>query len=857
MARDFALRWAETPRGPGGRWGLAVSAVWDVVWAVAAEWIAVARNEAPGLLREGMGMDGWIQDLRFGVRSLMRRPGFTGAAVGTLALGIGATVAIFSVVHGVLLRPLPYPDAERIVRLWSVDTRDGSQSNLDHPDIRAWQENIPGLTVAGYTGTRPTLTGLGDPEVIFGVRVTDGMLAVFGLTPALGRDLAATDDVSDGPRVVVLSHEFWSARMGSRRDVLGETLTLSGEPWEIVGVAPEGFSYPDGAQLWMPMRHDPADCGHGCRIITAVGRIQPSTTPERVAEGFDVVSARLAEDFPNAHRDSGVGFTSLQDHQVSGVRTAIWVLMGAVVMVLLIACANVANLLLVRSAGRMGEVALRATLGAPRLRLVRQLLTESLLLAAAGGVGGVALAAWGLQGVIRMAPAGIPRLDQATLDGPVLAFALGTVLAVTVLFGLAPALRMARRPLNAVLSGTRGSRGGRGGGLSRSALLSGEVALSLLLLLGAGLLFGTLRSIRATELGYSPERVERFRLSLPDSRYDTPAAMRFLEELEQRLNALPQVAVAGTAFGAPLSSGSLNTSVNLLDREEVPPPDRPNLDVRPASPGYREALDIPLVRGRWFTFEDVRDSEGVVVINQAAAASLYPGMDPVGRRLRLDMSWGYDDEGPRTIVGVVGDTRNGGATEADEPSAYVPNAQLGANVQYVTMRLVPGAASALPAARETLASMDAELAITFAQRLQDAVAGDSAPTRFYLTLLGIFSTLALVLAAVGLYGVVAYAVSRRTREIGIRVALGAGSERVTGMVVREGLLPAVVGVVVGLVASLALGRILESILYGVEPNDPLTMLSVTCVLLGVAMAATLLPARRASRIPPASALRSE
>jgi predicted permease len=829
----------------------------DAVVEAAAEWLLLVREVAPGLLREGLGMDGWIQDLRFGLRSLLRRPGFAGAAVGTLALGIGATVAIFSIVHGVLLRPLPYPDAERIVRLWSVDTRDGSRSNLDHPDVRAWQENIPGLTISGYTGTRPTLAGLGDPEVLTSARVTDGMLGVFGLAPALGRDLTAADDVPDGPRVVVLSHGFWTSRLGGRRDVLGETLNLSGEPWEIVGVAPEGFTYPGGAQLWMPMRHDPANCGHGCRIINAVARIQPSTSPAMVEEGLALVSRRLAEDFPDEHRDSGVGFASLQDDQVSGVRTAIWVLMGAVVMVLLIACANVANLLLVRSADRMGEVALRATLGAPRIRLVRQLLTESLMLAVAGGVGGVALAAWGLGGVIRMAPAGIPRLDEAALDGPVLAFALGTVAAVTVLFGLVPALRVAGRPLNAVLSGARGSRGGRRGGLSRSLLLSGEVALSLVLLMGAGLLFGTLRSIRTTDLGFSPERVERFRLSLPDSRYDTPAAMRFLEELERRLQALPEVAVAGTAFGAPLSSGSINTSVNLLDRDEVAPPDRPNLDVRPASPGYREALGIPLVRGRWFTFDDVREMEGVAVVNQAAAATLYPDMDPVGKRVLLDMSWGYDDEGARTIVGVVGDTRNDGVTEADLPAVYVPNAQLGANVQYVTLRLAPGAPSALPAARETLASMDGELAITFVQRLEDAVDAESAVTRFYLTLLGVFSTLALVLAAVGLYGVVAYAVSRRTREIGIRVALGAGNDRVVGMVVREGLAPALVGVVAGLAGSLALGRIVGSILYGVSPSDPRTMATVTGILLAVTLAATLLPARRAALVPPATALRSE
>lgn len=857
MERLFAERWADTGRGLA-RVRLTVEAVADVVAGAVAEWSVGWMEERATSTREGWGMDGWIQDLRIGVRGLMRRPGFTAAAVLTLALGIGATVAIFSVVNGVLLEPLPYPDADRLVVLWETDTRTGRRNGgVDHPDIRTWQRDVPGLTVAGYSGSRPTLTGMGDPEVIFGAQVTDGLLGVFGLAPVLGRDLTAADDVLGGPRVLVISHGFWQARLGGSPDVLGRTLTLGGNPWEIVGVTPEGFDFPEGAALWVPRRHDPEGCGHGCRIMGAVGRIQADATLAQVQERMDAVSARLAEEFPDAHRDSGITFERLLDTQVSDVRTALWVLMAAVVMVLLIACANVANLLLVRSAERTGEMALRATLGASRTRLVRQLLTESLVLAGVAGLLGVGLAHWGISALVALAPDGIPRLAEAGLDGRVLAFGLATVGLVTMVFGLAPTLQLARRPLAPILGGSRRTRGGRTSNLSRSLLLSGEVALSLVLLLGAGLLFGTLRQIRGADLGFDAERVERFRLSVPESRYDTQGIIRFFEELEGRLAAIPGVDAAGAAFGAPLASGNIGTSVEFLDREAVDPADRPSLAVRPATLGYPAAMGLPLVRGRWFEPADVHGSEGVVVINQAAAAAHWPGEDPLGKRIRLSVSWGFDDDPARTVVGVVGNVRSYSATEPDRPTAYLPNAQFGVNSMYVTLRLSRGTRSVMPAAREAVAALDPNLALHDVARMEDVVDGQLAATRFYLALLGVFSALALILASVGLYGVVAYAVSRRTREIGIRVALGAPADSVVGMVIREGMAPALVGVLVGLSGAVFAGRALSSLLYGVEPNDPTTVAAVTALLLAVTSAATLVPARRASRIAPATALREE
>jgi predicted permease len=569
------------------------------------------------------------------------------------------------------------------------------------------------------------------------------------------------------------------------------------------------------------------------------------------------VSERLAADFPDSHRDVTTVFERVLDTQVADVRTALWVLLGAVGMVLLIACANVANLLLVRANDRLGEVALRATLGAGRTRIARQLLTESLLLSIVGGGLGVGLAAWGLSAMVRLAPPGIPRLDEVGLDVRVIGFALLLVLAVTVLFGLAPALRLARRPLQAAMGASRRTGGGEASGFSRSLLLSGEVALSLVLLLGAGLLFGTLRNIRAQDLGFATEGVERFRVSTPESRYDVHATIRFFEELERRVEALPEVAAVGSAFGAPLGRGRIHTSVVFPDRPPVDPADQPDMSVRPATPGYLAAMGLTLVRGRWFTDQDRQENEPVVVINQAAARAFWPDEDPLGQPLQLSISWGFDDDPVRTIVGVVGDARSFSATEPDDPTAYMPNAQFGVDVAYVTMRLARGARTALPAARAILSEMDPALAVVDVERMEDVVAEELAPTRFYLTLIGVFSLLALVLAAVGLYGVVAYSVSRRTREIGIRVALGARAEEVVRMVVRDGVAPALIGVVVGLVAALLGGRVLASLLYGVEPGDPATMASVTAILLVVVLVATFVPARRASKVPPSEALRLE
>jgi putative ABC transport system permease protein len=858
MQQLFADRLRETRGNPASVVSLWLSALADLASAASREWGARAVRAARSSWREGMTMDGWMQDIRFGVRSLLRRPGFTVAAVSTLALGIGATVSIFSVVNSVLLQPLPFPDADRLVVLETVDVETGTRGNsVDHPDVRTWQAAIPEVRVAGYSGVNPTLTGLGDPAALQATRVTDGLLELMGFAPLLGRDLAASDDVPDGPRVAVVSHQFWSERLGRDPGAVGRLITLSGEPWEIVGVAPEEFDFPRGTEVWLARRHQAEGCDHGCRIMAAVARLAPDTGFEEAQERFATVDQRLQEEFPDSHRDTRTELERMIDHEVGSVRAALWVLFGAVAMVLLIACANVANLLLVRAQQRRGEVALRATLGAGRGRLVRQLLTESTLLAIPAGLIGAGLAAWGTTALVAIAPEGLPRLDETSLDATALAFTVVLVLLVSALFGALPAIHLSRDSLSGSLGSGSRTAGDRGAAGSRSLLLVGEVALSLSLLLGAGLLFRTMVEIRAVDLGFVTENVERFRVSIPESRYDSLAVGRFFDELEGELAAIPGVESVGSGFGVPFASGRMGTSIELLDRPELPPADRPGAAIRPSTPGYLAASGMTLLRGRWFDEDDRHGNPGVAVINRTMARLHYADADPLGKQLRASISWGFEDDPARTIVGVVEDVRVGSATAAPAPAIYIPNAQFGVNSMYVSLRLAPGRASVIPEAREVLRAIDPGLAITNTERVADAVAREHAAPRFYLTLLTVFSILAVILTAVGLYGVVAYAVSRRTSEIGIRIALGADSADVVGMVLRQGIRPAALGMALGLLLSLLGARVLESLLFGVVPHDPLTLAGATVTLAVVVVAATLVPARRASRIQPASALRTD
>lgn len=808
----------------------------------------------------GAFMDSLLQELRFAVRALRRRPGFTSVAVLTLALGIGATTAIFSVVNGVLLRPLPYPTPERMVAVWTYPTDEGPQNrrwNMSQPDIESVRASATFDAAEGWSTTTMTLTGGEEPTLVTGARVTGGMLGVFGLRPHLGRDLTHADDELGAAPVAVVGYEFWQARLGGRSDVLGSTVEIAEVAYEVVGVAPSGFDYPRESALWIPRRMDPEGCGRGCHAWQSVGRLAAGVDLERARQEVDALAAALSDEFPDSNFQKGMFVEPLVDYLVGDVRRGLWTLLGAVGVVLLIVCANVANLLLVRGSTRTGEVAVRSALGASPRRVVGAVLTESAVLAGAGAGLGLALA-FAVIGALRFVPAGaVPRLDVVTLDGTVLAFALGVTAIVTLVFGLAPALRLARTAPAHDLGGAARSGGDRTEARSRSLLLAAEVALSVVLLTGAGLFVRSLGELVSVDMGFEEREVVRFSLNLPSTRYaDLPSITAFYEQLEDRLRAVPGVEAVGTSYGPPLGNVSIGGDVLVDGRPRPAPGQETNAQLRPSTPGFFDAIGLPVLRGRGIEPGDRAETEPVAVVNETFVRENFPDEDVLGRRVGVTAGWGFQSDTLWTVVGVVADARSRLSFEP-EPAVYLAHAQFGPGSATVHVRGRAGVSGLVLQAREAVRALDANLPLARVETLDEAVRRSTATTRFYLSVIGAFAGIALVLAAVGLYGVVSYLVSRRTREIGIRVALGASTDRVRRLVVLQGLRPALVGLVVGLGGALLLGRVVAGMLYEVQPGDPRVLGAVMVVLLVVSLLATLLPAVRATRVDPVTALRAE
>ena len=674
----------------------------------------------------------------------------------------------------------------------------------------------------------------------------------------MGRDILAEENIPNGPRVVVISHSLWLERLGGDPDVLGRTLELNEEVHEIVGVAPAAVDFPAGVQVWVPRYHDTEGCGRDCHFYEVIARLAPATTIAEARLEMTALAGRLEEAYPAANYRKGFGVTLLSESVFGNVRTGLLVLLGSVGLVLLIACANVANLLLVRGTARSGEVAMRAALGASRGRLASQLLGEAFLLAVIGGVLGIGLAKVGLPLLLNLAPSTLPRTEEIGLDGTVLLFAAGVVLLVTLVFGLIPALRISSVSITGTLSGTgRGGTGSHSQDRSRSALLAAEVALSLLLLTGTGLLLKSFSEMNAVRLGFDKEYVVTFSLGLPDARYgEVEQQIRFYRDLEERLRKLPQVESVGSVLGSPMGRDMLNVSMTLLDRPAPPPGQEESALVHIVTPGYLEALRIPILKGRTFERLDNEAGQRVVVVSQAFADKYYENGDAVGKQMDVDMSWGMA-ESSRTIIGVVGDIRSRRLTREPVPEYYVPHAQMAGSYMTVVARMAPGTSDAMAILRREVKNVDAKLAIRYAESLEDAVSRSMGPAKFYLTLLALFAVIAVSLAVVGLYGVVSYLVSRRTREIGIRMALGAEGTDVVRLILAQAVRPVGIGVVLGLICSFWATRVLTSLLYNVTPQDISTLAITTLLLLCVASAAILLPARRASRVPPTEALRAE
>jgi putative ABC transport system permease protein len=806
-------------------------------------------------------MDTLRQDLLYAVRRLRQAPGFSLVAIATLALGIGANSAIFSVVNAVLLKPLPFEEPGRLVRLsqtWEGRTT-GIYSPQNFLDVVASARDFESL--AAIDGGGVTLTGRGAPARLEGAEVSTRFFDVLRVRPVLGRGFADGENEPGRNKVAILGHRLWRERFGGDPTAVGQTIQLNREPYQVVGVAPAGFSYPEGAELWTPMAYDAVfrTKSRGAWYLGVIGRLKPGVSVAHAREEVSAIAARLAREYPDA--DEGVGGTvsSLHEAMVGDARPALLVLLGAVGLVLLIACVNVANLLLARVAARETELAVRTALGAGRGRLLRQLLTESVLLALLGGAAGVLLAGFFLDALLGLQPQGVPRLGEVRVDRAVLGFAAGLSIATGLLFGAFPALQMTRRaPAQGLREGSRGILTGRGQRL-RGGLVVGQMALAMMLLAGAGLLMRSFSQLRRVDPGFRPESALTFRISLPDSAYkEEPKVAAFFEELLARLAAVPGVRSVGAVQGLPLSGSRFQLSFEVKGRPPLPPAKQPSMEVRVASPDYFRAIGIPLVRGRGFQRGDTASSRQVVVISEAAVRRFFPGEDPLGQWITI--GWGRGEGQPKAggeVVGIVGDVKERGLAEENPPEIYLPHAQLPIQSMDVMLRATVTPRSLAPAVTGVVRSLDPELPIARLATLDEIVARSISEPRFYMVLLGTFAGTALFLAALGIFGVMSYAVVQRSREIGIRVALGADPKQVLGMVLGHASLLAVGGVGLGLTGALSLSRAMGSLLFELSPTDPTTLAGVAVLLLAVALLASYLPARRATRVDPLIALRSE
>jgi len=811
--------------------------------------------------REGSAMESLWRDVVYGMRMLSRSPGVTLLAILTLGLGIGANTAIFSVIQAILLRPLPYPEAERLVFLteWSEQVPEMSFSVANLKDLRERATRLESLV--GYNGAEFVLAdGAGDPERLRGRRVTSGLEATLGKAPLVGRSFRPEEDQAGAERVALLGEGFWERRFGRDPGVVGRSLNLSGEAYTVVGVMPGTLhgSWKQVDVFTSLLRLEDTLGGEKNRGnhpgIYVVARLKPQASVEEARTEVKQIAARLAEEHPDSNARNSMTLEPLQEVFVGDLRPALLILLGAVLCVLLIACANVANLLLARAAGRAREVAVRQALGAKRGRLVRQLLTESVLLSLAGGVLGVLLAFWGLRLLVASLPDGVPRADEIGLDAPVLLATLAIAVVTGIVFGLAPAFSLSGTRLSEPMrEGGRGSAG-PGHRRLRDGLVMAEIALALVLLVGAGLLLRSFLRVVRADAGFRAEGVLSASVPLPQARYDTPEKkVQFAERVVAALQATPGVDTAALAL--PLLGG-WQSSFNVEGRPEALPGQRPSADITRVTPGYFETMGVRRISGRTFTEADTSQAPRVAVVDVTFARKFWPDQDALGGRIKFGDLKG--DDPWIEIVGIVGHVKNYGVDEESRVEVYLPYAQSPAGSTPTILLRTGGDPGALAAGlRQALRNADPLIPAYEVRTLADVVSEGTAPRRLAVLLISVFAGLALVLAAIGIYGVMSYAVAQRTSEIGIRMALGAEREHILGMVLRHGALMASAGVAVGLVVALLVARLLTSLLFQTSATDPPTFSAVPVLLLGVAALACYLPARRATRVDPLVALRYE
>jgi putative ABC transport system permease protein len=799
-----------------------------------------------------------FNDLRHGARILLRSPGFTAVAVAALAIGIGANTAIFSVVNTLLIERLPYGEPERLAVVWEHNLPRDRKNNVVSPgNFIHWREmnqvfeDLAGVSLAFNV----TLTGRGDPVEIPFQYVTPEFFPVVGVQPSQGRWFGPEDDRNS--RTVVISDRLWRTRLQQDPEILTRGLTLNGISHSVVGVMPAGFSYLDKTvDLWLPLRFPAEARTPRGRWLTTVGRLKPGVTAEQAQRDMTRVAGELTTMFPDFNTGWTARVVPLREQLTGDIRPALLVMLGAVAFVLLIACANVANLLLARATARQRELAVRAALGAARGRLIRQLLAESVVLAAAGGAAGLALAWWGLQ-VLRAVVAErlpIQRLEMVGIDGPVLAFTMGATLVSGIFFGLIPAFSAAGASLNESLK--EGGRTGSAarGARTRSAFVVVEIALALVLLVGAGLLVRSFARLMDVDAGFETDRTMTMRVSLPLARYaDAPRRVQFFERLLERVQQVPGVQSAGAISSLPLVGLGSATGYKIGGEPAPPLGQEPVADVRVITKDYFKAMGIPLIRGRLFDERQPSDAVNKVIVNEALARRHWPNEDPIGKRIIISWNEDIEDE----IVGVVGDVVHAGLDAQVRSMTYWPLARNGDGSMTLTLRTAGEPTSVISAVRGIVREQDADLALADIRTMDEVVSQSVAERRLMMVMLAIFAGAALLLAAVGIYGVIAYSVTQRTQEIGIRLALGAQRSDVLRMVVGQAAILAVAGVVIGGVGAVFLTRLMADLLFGVKPFDPLTFGVVAAGLTGVALLASYVPGRRATRVDPVIALRAE
>lgn len=795
------------------------------------------------------------QDLRFGARMLKKNLGFTLIAVVTLGLGIGANTAIFSVVYALLLRPLPYAESERLVQL-SEKSRTEGRLDVSYPNFDDWRARAQSF--AGMASVRVqsfSLTGVDQPVQLRGRTVNWNFFQLLGVQPQLGRTFVDADDKYGATRTVLLSHGMWKDRFGGATDVLVKKLLLDGEPYEVIGVLPPGFEYFRVDDLYVPiglfLRPESSLAGRGNRMgLSAVGRLKPGVTLAQANAEMAGIAAQLERAYPDANSGRSAQAEALQEVMSESVRQTLWVLLGAVGLILLIACVNVANLLFVRAAERQKEIAVRLALGARTLRIVRQLLSESLLIALLGGVFGLLLGQWMLNGLLAVAPENIPQLGRVRLNGFVLLFTLGVALLTSVLSGLLPALHAIRPDLQTVLKEGGRSTAGAARERTRKALLVVEVSLALVLLVGAGLLVRSMYKLLHVDPGFNPDNLLTMRVSTPRVNYNAQHLRVFYDESLARVGALPGVRSAALTLSTPIVGSQWNTFFYAADKPEPPAGQAPEAAYTPVSANYFETMGIRVVKGRVFNTTDTENSAPVTVINESLARRIWPGEDPLGKRLKRGAI-------VREVVGVVADIKLNGVENAAPMEFYAPLVQEPMGGVGLMVRTAGDPLAAAASIERAIHSVDKDLPV-FRVRTMDQLLGNAlAQRRLTLTLLLSFAVLALLLASIGIYGVISYSVRQRTHELGIRMALGAQAGDVLKLILAQGLKLVLLGIGIGLLAASAMARLIETLLFNVRPIDPLTFTVIALVLTFVALVACYIPARRATKVDPLIALRHE